>query len=174
MMPDQDKKSFKEIHEKTKVGLFLKKNAPKLLEIVLNTAGSLIPGGAGIANVIGGLIGSNPTGELSEAQKEELDNYVELELRKMEVEMVEIQELTKRLQTDNEHNITRLVRPVSYAFAWLILAVIIFFDGNVKTFTVDPAYQPIIEDLIKVMTVFFFGSRGLEKIAKEVNKYKNK
>lgn len=173
-MPDKNKKSFKEIHGKTKVGMFLKKNAPKLLDIVLDTAGSLIPGAAGVADIIGGLINANVTGELSESQLVEGANYVELELKKMEVEIVEMQELTKRLQSDNEHNITRLVRPVSYAFAWVILAFIMFFDGNAGTFKVNVLYLPIINDMINVMTVFYFGSRGIEKIAKEVNKYRNK
>jgi hypothetical protein len=171
---NKKKKTFKEIHNKTRIGMFLKKKAPKLLDIALEVAGSLIPGTSGVADVLQGLIKGNSTGELTKEGILEGSNYIDLEIKKLELDMVEMQELTKRLQSDNEHNLTRLVRPVTYAVAWGILGIITFFDGNIGDFTVDKAYLPMIEDLIKVMTVFYFGSRGVEKVAKEIVKYRNK
>ena len=89
-------------------------------------------------------------------------------------DMVEMQELTKRLQSDNEHVITRLIRPVSYAFMLLNLAILMYLDGNAGSFEIKPEYIPVIQYLIGIMTAFLFGSRGGEKIMKEVNKYKSR
>lgn len=102
---------------------------------------------------------------LAEIQK---DISLEQEFTKREIE------LTKRLQTDNEHPFTRLVRPVTYAYSWVVYTLIMFFDGNVGTFVVRDGYLPMIENLIDIMTVFYFGSRGVEKVAKEIAKYRNK
>lgn len=63
-MPRKEK-TFKEIHGKTKIGMFLKKNAPNLLDLVLKTAGGFIPGAAGITGMISGMIKKNQTGELN-------------------------------------------------------------------------------------------------------------
>tara|TARA_Y100000361_G_C11043436_1_gene281168 strand:+ start:153 stop:680 length:528 start_codon:yes stop_codon:yes gene_type:complete len=61
------KKTFKEIHGKTRVGKFLKDNAPGLLNAVLSIAGGLVPGASGAADVIKDMI--NKSDELDEAQK---------------------------------------------------------------------------------------------------------
>lgn len=98
----------------------------------------------------------------------------QLLLRELEYDMVEMAELTKRLESDNEHAITRLVRPVSYTFVLLNLAFFMYFDGNVGEFTIDDAWKPLIINLAIMMTGFYFGSRGLEKVAKVWGKTKNK
>ena len=91
-------------------------------------------------------------------------------LQEMENDMIEMVEVTKRLSMDNEHTITRLIRPVSYAAMFVLFMSLVLFDGNMGTFTVDKAYVPVIQSLFGTMTIFYFGSRGVEKIMKTFKK----
>lgn len=87
-------------------------------------------------------------------------------LQEMENDMVEMVEVTKRLGMDNEHTITRMVRPVSYAAMFLLFMSVVLLDGNLGDFSIDKAYVPVIQSLFGTMTIFYFGSRGLEKVMK--------
>ncbi len=151
------KKKFKDIHGKTRIGLWLKEKAPNLLGTILNVAGDLIPGGSAFKSVIEGLIGQSD--EVTPQDREHA-------LKLLEYDMQEMVEVTKRLQTDNEHNITRLVRPISYGAMFLLFLTCVLFDGNVGDFTIDKKYIPVIESLFWIHTTFYFGSRGLEKMMK--------
>jgi len=91
-------------------------------------------------------------------------------LQEMENDMVEMVEVTKRLGMDNEHAVTRLVRPVSYGAMFVLFMSLVLLDGNVGEFTVDKAYVPVIQSLFSTMTIFYFGSRGIEKVMKEFKK----
>jgi len=145
-------KKFKE----TKVGKFLSNVAPKLLDGV----GDILPenGALGILkNVI-----------VKDNSIPQEDKDIALELLKQDE--IEMQEVTKRLQSDNEHNITRLVRPISYGAMFVLYMACIFFDGNLGEFQIKEQYIPSITSLFSTMTIFYFGSRGLEKIMKSVNK----
>ena len=87
-------------------------------------------------------------------------------LQEMENDMIEMVEVTKRLQIDSEHAITRMIRPVSYAAMFVLFMAIVLLDGNLGAFTIDKAYVPVIQSLFGTMTIFYFGSRGVEKIMK--------
>ena len=92
-------------------------------------------------------------------------------LQEMENDMIEMVEVTKRLQIDSEHAITRMIRPVSYAAMFVLFMSVVLLDGNLGAFTIDKAYIPVIQSLFGTMTIFYFGSRGLEKVMKT---FKNK
>lgn len=79
-------------------------------------------------------------------------------------------EITKRWTSDNEHIVTRLVRPISYASVLALFGIIVVADGNMGEFTVNGVYVPVIESLLAIMTVAYFGSRGAEKISKSLKK----
>jgi hypothetical protein len=87
-------------------------------------------------------------------------------LQEMENDMVEMVEITKRLGMDNEHTVTRLVRPVSYGAMFILFMSLVLLDGNMGEFVVDKAYIPVIQSLFSTMTIFYFGSRGIEKVMK--------
>jgi|TARA_B110000908_G_C10012898_1_gene339364 hypothetical protein len=91
-------------------------------------------------------------------------------LQEMENDMVEMVEITKRLQIDSEHAITRMIRPVSYAAMFVLFMCVVLFDGNLGSFTIDKAYVPVIQSLFGTMTIFYFGSRGIEKVMKTFKK----
>tara|TARA_R110000796_G_scaffold138093_1_gene254162 strand:+ start:798 stop:1286 length:489 start_codon:yes stop_codon:yes gene_type:complete len=129
--------------------------APELLEV----AGSLT--GIKQLNGLGELIRADKT--LSQPDKDIL-------LQEMENDMVEMVEITKRLQIDSEHAITRMIRPVSYAAMFVLFMSVVLLDGNLGTFSIDKAYIPVIQSLFGTMTIFYFGSRGVEKIMKTFKK----
>ena len=87
-------------------------------------------------------------------------------LQEMENDMIEMVEVTKRLSMDNEHAVTRLIRPVLTGAMFIMFLACVFFDGNLGEFTIDKAYVPVIQSLFGTMTIFYFGSRGIEKVMK--------
>jgi len=89
-------------------------------------------------------------------------------LQEMENDMIEMVEVTKRLQIDSEHAITRMIRPVSYAAMFVLFMSVVLLDGNLGAFTIDKAYVPVIQSLFGTMTIFYYGSRGLEKISRTI------
>ena len=125
--------------------------APELLE----AAGGIT--GIKQLSALGDVIRADKT--LSQPDKDRL-------LQEMENDMIEMVEVTKRLGMDNEHTITRLVRPVTYGAMFLMFLACVFFDGNLGEFTIDKAYVPVIQSLFGTMTIFYFGSRGIEKVMK--------
>ena len=89
-------------------------------------------------------------------------------LQEMENDMIEMVEVTKRLQIDSEHAITRMIRPISYAAMFILFMSVVLLDGNLGAFTIDKAYVPVIQSLFGTMTIFYFGSRGIEKVMRTI------
>lgn len=145
-------KKFKD----TKVGKFLSSKGSDIADLV----GDVLPD-----NGVLGLVKNVLDKDDSMPQQ---DKDIALELLKQDE--IEMQEVTKRLESDNEHNVTRLVRPVSYAAMFILYMSCIFFDGNLGDFQIREQYIPSITSLFSTMTIFYFGSRGLEKVMKTVNK----
>jgi len=128
--------------------------APELLE----AAGGIT--GIKQLSALGDVIRADKT--LSQPDKDIL-------LQEMENDMIEMVEVTKRLQIDSEHAITRMIRPVSYAAMFVLFMSVVLLDGNLGAFTIDKAYVPVIQSLFGTMTIFYFGSRGIEKVMKTFN-----
>ena len=74
-------------------------------------------------------------------------------------------QITERWKSDNEHIITRLVRPISFGWVIMLFSVVIIGDTN-WGFTVKDAYIPVIETLLVTMTVAYYGGRSFEKFKK--------
>lgn len=74
-------------------------------------------------------------------------------------------QITERWKSDNEHLVTRLVRPFSFGWVILLFSVVIIGDTN-WGFTVKDAYIPVIETLLVTMTIAYFGGRSIEKFKK--------
>ena len=89
---------------------------------------------------------------------------LEAKQKQDELEVQFEQQITDRWKSDNEHFITRLVRPLSVVFMLVLFGMIVLLDGNLGMFLVNPAYVPVIENLLVTMIFAYFGSRGAEKI----------
>lgn len=128
----------------------------------------------GAAKVIGSI--GSIVDDLHTSDEEKL--LIKVELQKQMDKMKELQlksqaefdkEITKRWTSDNEHTITRLVRPLSYVFVLSLFAFVVLLDGNAGGFKINPQYIPVIEGLLVTMTIAYFGSRGAEKITSNRN-----
>jgi cation transport ATPase len=73
-------------------------------------------------------------------------------------------QITERWKSDNEHLITRLVRPLSFAWVIVLFSVVIMGDSN-WGFSVKDTYIPVLETLLVTMVISYFGSRGFEKVS---------
>ena len=107
----------------------------------------------------------------SDEERLVLKNKLQEEMNKLELELesksIEYEkQISERWKSDNEHFITRLVRPISYIFVLALFALMVLFDGNVGEIHIVDAYIPVIETLLITMTVAYFGSRGAEKMTK--------
>ena len=157
-----DKKEKKNNGKGTAVG-----NA---LRFLVKQGKSIAPELLDIAGSITGIKGLNSLGDAIRGDDEISDFDKELLLKELELDMVELEEATKRLQSDNQYMITRLVRPVSFVLMLLMFISIVLFDGNVGEFTINEAYIPVIQSLFSIMVIFYFSSRGIEKISKIIKK----
>lgn len=158
-------------------------NNPKLIKnggngtIVGNALRFLVEQGKTISPAIlelaGSVTGVKQLDTLADAirgDKEMSETDKKLLLSNIEFDIAEMKESTERLRIDSEHSITRLVRPVTYMLFSVVFFSLVFFDGNIGSFTVNEVYVPVIETLFSTMTIFYFGSRGIEKVAKTLKK----
>lgn len=123
-----------------------------------------------LAGNITGIKQLSSLGDVIRGDKDLTPEDKTLLLQEMENDMIEMVEVTKRLGMDNEHTITRLVRPVSYGAMFILFLSVVLLDGNLGTFKVEPLYIPVIQSLFGTMTIFYFGSRGIEKVMKTLKK----
>jgi hypothetical protein len=124
-------------------------------------------GASKVVDSIGEAIDRNVTSDQDRlALKNALEQiHADSKIKSKELALQADAEITKRWTSDNEHTITRLVRPLSYAWVVFVFTAIAIGDGN-WGFVVRETYIPVFETLLSVMTVAYFGSRGWEKIAR--------
>tara|TARA_R110001632_G_scaffold169802_4_gene288841 strand:+ start:6440 stop:6916 length:477 start_codon:yes stop_codon:yes gene_type:complete len=123
-----------------------------------------------LVGTVTGVKSLNALGDVIRGDKDISEEDKELLLKELELDMVELEEATKRLQSDNQYIITRLVRPLSFLMMLILFIAIVLFDGNVGDFEINQAYIPVIQSLFSVMVIFYFSSRGIEKISKIIKK----
>lgn len=130
---------------------------------------SLLSGGVdkvvdSVGKAIDNLVTSDEEKGILKNELEKIKNEAKVKAREDSTEFEK--EITKRWVSDNEHHVTRLVRPLSYIGVLVLFVIIVLFDGNVGEFSVNGIYIPVIESLLSIMTIAYFGSRGIEKVFK--------
>ena len=80
-------------------------------------------------------------------------------------------EVTERLKADmtSDSWLSKNIRPMTLIFVTAIVTGITLFDGNIGDFAINTSYLPIWQSAFVTIFMFYFGSRGLEKIAQNVN-----
>ena len=145
-------------------------NVGKALRWLVKQGKNVSPELLSLAGGITGIKQLSQLGDVIRGDKNLAEGDKSLLLQEMENDMIEMVEVTKRLGMDNEHTVTRLVRPVTYMAMFILFMACVFFDGNIMEFTIDKAYVPVIQSLFGTMTIFYFGSRGIEKVMKTIKK----
>ena len=141
------KKKFKD----TKVGGFLTKVAPGILGI----AGDILPD-AGIFGIVKNLITKDDT--LPPEDKEKA-------LMLLEQDMVEMEEVSKRWESDMKSDswLSKNTRPMSLIFLTISMVLLILLDSFEWSFVVSEGWVDLLQTLLVTVYVAYFGSRGAEK-----------
>ena len=144
---NKPKKKFKE----TRVGKFLSKAAPN----ILNAASELLPD-AGILNMVGKLIQGDS--DITPQDKEEA-------LKLLEIDIVEMQEISKRWDSDMSSDswMSKNTRPMTLIFLTVSSLILIVLDSLNIDFGVSNEWIELLKSLLITVYVAYFGSRGVEK-----------
>jgi hypothetical protein len=143
------KKKFKD----TKVGKFLTDKVPSIVQLI----GDVLPD-SGVLGVVKGLIEKEPDIVLPPEDKEKA-------LMLLEQDMIEMQEITKRWQSDMQSDsyLSKNTRPLTLIFLTCSLVIFILLDGFEIDFSIDDAWVDLLKSLLITVYVAYFGSRGAEK-----------
>ena len=142
------KKKFNE----TKVGEFIKNKAPQLLDILSGILPDL--GGLGVVKRLISKDKSIPVKDKETA------------LKLLEQDMVEMQEVTKRWDSDMKSDswLSKNTRPLSLVFLTVMAVALIWVDSVENApFTVSAGWVNLLQTLLTTVYIAYFGSRGAEK-----------
>ncbi len=149
------KKKFNE----TKVGAFLSKAAPGILDL----AGDILPD-AGVFGLVKNLIQKDPVLPAEDKEKA---------LKLLEQDMVEMKETTKRWESDMKSDswLSKNTRPMCLIFLSIMTIAFIWVDSHHEiSFTVEQEWIGLLKTLVTTVYVAYFGSRGVEKYKTISNK----
>jgi len=142
------KKKFNE----TKVGQFLSKAAPG----ILGTVGNVLPDN-GVLGLVKNLIQKDPVMPAEDKEKA---------MKLLEQDMVEMQEISKRWESDMKSDswLSKNTRPLSLIFLSVMTIAFIWVDSHeTLSFTVEQEWISLLKTLTTTVYVAYFGSRGAEK-----------
>jgi len=90
----------------------------------------------------------------------------EMMLADLQQDVIEMQEVTKRWQSDMSSNswLASNIRPLSLAFLTLSLFVYIILDSSLEAFKIDDEWVSLLGNLLMLVYGGYFGARTLEKI----------
>ena len=114
--------------------------------------------GGKVTDIVNAISGNT---ELSEQEKEML-------LKELEQDVIEMQEITKRWQSDmtSDSWLSKNVRPLSLAFLTVSLFIYIILDSSMEGFTIKKEWISLLSSLLLLVYGGYFGARALEKITK--------
>lgn len=135
----------------TKVGQFLSKAAPGLL----GTVGQVLPD-KGVLGIVKNLIHKDNALPIEDKEKA---------LKLLEQDMIEMQEVSKRWDSDMKSDswLSKNTRPLSLIFLTLSMVFLILLDSSDINFDIDSGWVDLLKSLMITVYVSYFGSRGVEK-----------
>lgn len=95
----------------------------------------------------------------------------ELLFKELEQDVTEMQEVTKRWQSDMQSDswLSKNVRPLIIIFLTLAMAIYITIDSSTDGFNVKEDWISLLSSLLLLVYGAYFGGRSLEKIQKMRN-----
>ena len=115
--------------------------------------------GGKVSDILKAIGGSK---ELTAVEKEML-------VKELEQDVIEMQEITKRWQSDmmSDSWLSKNIRPLSLAFLTLTLFIYIILDSSLESFKIDSEWVSLLGNLLMLVYGGYFGARTLEKIRKK-------
>tara|TARA_R100000742_G_C4278730_1_gene101928 strand:+ start:2360 stop:2827 length:468 start_codon:yes stop_codon:yes gene_type:complete len=154
MEKNKPKKKFKD----TKVGIFLKEKAPKILDSI----GDVLPNN-GVYGVVKNLISQDD--EITPKDKE-------LALKLIDQDIAEMNSVSERWQYDMKSDswLSKNTRPLTLIYLTVCMTLFIVFDSIDLLFEMNAAWIDLLQTLLVTVYVAYFGSRGAEKVFINKNK----
>jgi hypothetical protein len=92
----------------------------------------------------------------------------DLLLKELEQDIIEMQEVTKRWQSDmsSDSYWSKNIRPLSLAFLTVTLFIYIILDSSIEGFKIDSNWIDLLSSLLLLVYGGYFGARSAEKIVK--------
>jgi hypothetical protein len=143
-----EKKKFKD----TKLGVFLKEKAPKILDSV----GDVLPDN-GAFGIVKNLISSDTT--MPPQDKETA-------LKLLDMDIAEMNNVSERWRSDmtSDSWLSKNTRPLTLIYLTVCMTILIVIDSFHTLFDVDTAWVDLLKTLLVTVYVAYFGSRGAEKV----------
>ena len=153
----KDKKKRKKFKE-TKVGVFLKEKAPKILDSI----GDILPNN-GVYGVVKNLISQDD--EIAPKDKE-------LALKLIDQDIAEMNSVSERWRYDMQSDswLSKNTRPLTLIYLTVCMTLFIVFDSIDLLFEMNAAWIDLLQTLLVTVYVAYFGSRGAEKVFINKNK----
>lgn len=147
-----DKKKKKKFKD-TKVGIFLREKAPKILD----TVGEFLPDQGGLG-IVKNLISSDDNIEPKDK---------EMALKLLEQDIAEMENISNRWASDmtSDSWLSKNTRPLTLIYLTLCMTIFIVLDSTV-ILEINNGWVSLLEALLITVYVAYFGSRGAEKIQK--------
>ena len=148
----KQKKKFKD----TKVGAFLTKKAPKILDSI----GDVLPDN-GAFGIVKNLISSDDSIKAEDK---------EIAIKLLEQDIAEMNNISVRWESDMKSDswLSKNTRPMTLIFLTLVMTIFIVLDSTVLL-EIKTGWVSLMEALLITVYVAYFGSRGAEKITKIKN-----
>ena len=104
--------------------------------------------------------------------KELSEEQVKMALKELEHDVIEMQEITKRWESDNLADSwwSKNVRPLSLMFLTVTLFIYVILDSSLDGFNVGSEWIDLLSSLLLLVYGGYFGARALEKITHLKNK----
>ena len=104
--------------------------------------------------------------------KELSEEQIKMALKELEHDVIEMQEITKRWESDNLADSwwSKNIRPLSLAFLTVSLFIYVILDSSLAGFKVASEWIDLLSSLLLLVYGGYFGARALEKITHLKNK----
>ena len=120
--------------------------------------------------IVAAIDGGNPIDVIKAISKDKDISVKDKEtmLADLEQDVIEMQEITKRWESDNKADsfLTKNIRPLSLAFLTLSLFIYVILDSSLQSFNIDQQWISLLGNLLMLVYGGYFGARTLEKIRK--------
>jgi hypothetical protein len=148
-----EKKKTKKKFKETKVGIFLKNKAPKILE----TVGEFLPESGGL-----GIVKNIITSDTNIKPEDK-----EMALKLLEQDIAEMNNISSRWQSDmtSDSWLSKNTRPLTLIYLTLTMTLFVVLDSTLLL-EINNGWVSLLEALLITVYVAYFGSRGAEKINK--------
>ena len=120
--------------------------------------------------IVAAIDGGNPVDVIKAISKDKdiPSKDKEMMMADLEQDVIEMQEVTKRWQSDMSSNswLSKNIRPLSLAFLTITLFIYVILDSSLDTFKIDSEWVSLLGNLLMLVYGGYFSARTLEKIRK--------